>query len=271
MTARLGQQFPRAFVTGASVGLGAAFARMLLDEGVQVWGTSRQINRLPAREGFHPVTLELSDGAAAERTFLELDREVGGFDLVINNAGFGVFGSFAETDFAVWQRQMDLMLVNTARLAHAALRVMRPRGRGTLVNISSLAAEFPLPFQSAYNVVKAGLSALSESLMFETEGTGLVVIDFRPGDYRTDFESTMRRPAEFADARQERVWRAFSRLMQQGPMPEHAAAKLCRTLRRNRSGTVRTGRLFQALFAPFLTRFGSLALRRRVIRSYFDL
>lgn len=271
MSETLARRFPRAFVTGASTGLGAAFTRLLLAEGVQVWGTSRSAARLPEHPLFRPVELELADAVAAERTLIALDRETGGFDLVINNAGFGAFGDFTATDFSVWQRQMEIMLVHTARLSHAALRGMRARGRGTLVNISSLAAEFPLPYQSAYNVVKAGLSALNESLMFETAGTGVVVIDFRPGDYRTEFEGAMVRPAAFADARQARVWEAFGRLMRDGPPPEHAAAALRRALRRNRSGTVRTGRLFQAMVAPFLARFSPLALRRRIIARYFDL
>lgn len=260
-----------AFVTGASTGLGLAFTDMLLAEGVEVWGTARDTTRLAPRAHFHPVALELGDGPAAECAFLAAAEAAGGFDLVINNAGFGAFGDFAATDFAVWQRQLEVMLINTARLSHAALRSFRARGRGTLVNISSLAAEYPMPFQATYNTVKAGLSALNESLMFETAGTGIVIIDFRPGDYRTEFETSVQRPAELTDPRQQRVWAAFHRLMESGPAPAHAAAALRRALLRGRSGTVRTGRFFQAVLAPFLARLGSLALRRRILARYFDL
>lgn len=269
--APLSRQYRTAFITGASTGLGLAFAEMLLAEGVQVWGTARQIARLPVRTGFHPVALELGDGAAAERAFLEAERAAGGFDVVINNAGFGAFGDFAATDFSVWQRQIEIMLLNTARLSHVALRGMHARGRGALVNISSLAAEYPMPYQSVYNTVKSGLSALNESLMFELEGSGVIVIDFRPGDYRTDFEGSVQRPADIRDEKQRRVWTAFQRLMESGPEPAHAAASLRRALARGRSGTVRTGRFFQAVAAPFLARLGSLALRRRIIAKYFDL
>ncbi len=269
--APLSRRYRTAFVSGASTGLGRAFAAMLAAEGLAVWGTARDPARLPALPGFHPVALELADGPAAERAFAAADRAAGGFDVVVNNAGFGAFGDFAATDFAVWQRQLEVMLVNTARLAHAAVGSMRSRGRGALVNVSSLAAEYPMPFQATYNTVKAGLSALSESLMFETEGTGVVVIDFRPGDYRTDFEGSVQRPAELVDPRQRRVWAAFHRLMETGPEPAHAAAALRRALARGRSGTVRTGRPFQAVVAPLLARLGSLALRRRIIARYFDL
>ncbi len=275
MAQRLAELYPTAFVTGASTGLGRAFAEMLLAEGVRVWGTARdpaRLAELARHPHFTPVALELRAGAAAEAAFQAAAVAAGGaFALVINNAGYGVFGDFAATDFAVWQEQMEVMLINTARLAHAALRGMRAANRGALVNISSLAAEFPLPFQSAYNVTKAGLTALNESLMIETAGTGLVVLDVRPGDYRTDFEGSVRRPAGATTPRMERAWAAFGRMMLTGPEPAHAAAALRRALLRRRSGTVRCGRFFQAVMAPLLSRLGSLPLRRRIQAKYFDL
>jgi short-subunit dehydrogenase len=194
---------------------------------------------------------------------------------VINNAGFGVFGDFADTDFAIWERQITIMLTNTARLAHAALRRMtegQRERRRALVNISSLAAEFPLPYQAAYNVCKSGLTALNESLMMECAGSNVFILDVRPGDYRTDFEQSVSQPAQRrSDARRDRAWSAFHRMMETGPDPRHAADALQRALVRGRSDTVRTGRLFQAVIAPFLARFGSLRLKRRVQADYFDL
>ncbi len=272
MNIPLSARYRTALVTGASTGLGRAFTGMLLAEDVAVWGTSRDPQRLGiAHERFHPVALELADGTGAERAFREAEQTAGGFDVVINNAGFGAFGAFAATDFAVWEEQLRVMLVNTARLGHAALRGMKARNRGALVNISSVAGEFPMPFQAIYNTTKAGLSALSESLMYEVRGTGVIVIDFRPGDYRTDFEGSVRRPAGEQLPGQERVWAAFSAMMRSGPPPFHAAEALRRALRRGRSGTVRTGRFFQAVLAPFLARFGSLALQRRIRERYFGL
>ena len=276
MSSPLSARYRTAFVTGASTGLGRAFADRLLAGGVEVWGTSRDPSRLPVRAGFHAVALELGDGPAAESAYCAADKAAGGFDLVINNAGFGAFGSFAHTDFAVWEEQLRMMLVNTARLSHAALRGMLVRRHGALVNISSLAAEFGLPYQAAYNMTKAGLSALNESLMYEVKGTGVIVIDFRPGDYRTDFEGSVRRPAQAgADAlqtdRMARVWGSFTAMMQSGPPPAQAAADLQAALLRGRSGTVRTGRYFQAVLAPLLARFGSLALKRRIQEKYFGL
>lgn len=276
MSARVADLHRTAFVTGASTGLGRAFAQMLLADGVRVWGTSRDPARLADLRSVHPdafvpVALELRDGAAAVSVLAEADRAAGGLDLVVNNAGYGVFGEFAAVEFSAWEEQLQVMLVNTARLSHAALQAMGRRNRGTLVNISSLAAEFPLPFQAAYNVAKSGLSALNESLMIETAGTGVVVIDFRPGDYRTDFDGSVRRPQPSPPPRLLRAWEAFSGLMRSGPEPARAAAALRRALLRHRSGTVRTGRFFQAVAAPLLARFGSLNLKRWLQARYFDV
>jgi short-subunit dehydrogenase len=273
---RVSDLYRTAFVTGASTGLGREFARMLLAEGVTVWGTSRDPARLadlaheyPGR--FHPVALDLRNAAEALATFQRVDAAAGGCDLLLNNAGFGVFGEFTAADFAVWREQLEVMLVLPAALAHAALPGMRARGRGALVNISSLAAEFPLPYQATYNVTKAGLTALSESLMLESAGSGVVILDVRPGDYRTDFETSLRRLPGSESPRLERVWRAFAAMMRSGPVPAAAAADLRRALRRGRSGTLRTGRFFQAVAGPLLARLGSLPLRRRLQAAYYDL
>lgn len=272
----LSSRYSTAFVTGASTGLGLAFAEMLLAEGVEVWGTAREASRLAARPRFHPVVLDLADGPAAEQIFLEAERAAGGFDVVVNNAGFGAFGAFAHTDFAVWEQQYQVMLVHTARLSQAALRGLLTRRRGALVNVSSIAGEFGLPYQSVYNSIKAGLSALNESLMHEVRGTGVSVIDFRPGDYRTDFEGSVRRPDQpgldpFNAGRMARAWTSFEAMMRSGPAPAHAAGALRRALARGRSGTVRTGRFFQAVLGPFLARFAPLTLKRRILEWYFGL
>ncbi|MDR0351897.1 MAG: SDR family NAD(P)-dependent oxidoreductase [Opitutaceae bacterium] len=321
----LSTRYRTAFVTGASSGLGRAFAEMLLAEGVRVWGTSRDTARLvplvqkhPA--AFTPVALDLADGDAAETAYARAATQAAatqaaadaapGFDLVINNAGFGRFSPFAEVrDFAVWQAQLDAMLTHTARLAHAALRGMTARRRGCLVNVSSLAAEFPLPLMAGYNIAKAGLSALSESLMFELRGTPLVVMDFRPGDYRTAFNEVIQaeaaarqaapsssppsppmpdntdtapRPAPAPGApphppsplriprpRLTRAWEALEKNLRAAPPPARAARDLRRALLRGRPGIVRSGSFFQARLAPLAARMMPARLLRAALARYF--
>jgi short-subunit dehydrogenase len=276
MSRRLAELYPNAFVTGASAGLGRAFADMLLADGVHVWGTARDAGRLTdlARKYpalFTPVVLDLGSPAAAEAAFLRAAAAAGGaFGLLINNAGYGVFGGFDAVDFAVCQGQLDAMLGTTLRLAHAALRQMRKRGRGCIVNVSSLAVEFPLPLLAGYNVAKAGLSALSESLIFETKSTGISVIDFRPGDYRTGFNHSMHAASPAAaDRSAVAIWQKLEANLNGAPAPAVAAADLRRALLRRRSGTVRSGTFFQARLAPLLARLVPLRWRRAVAARYF--
>jgi len=273
MVRRISDLHRTAFVSGASDGLGQAFAALLLDEGVRVWGTARDPARL--RLPLHPVGLDLADSSAALAAFERAAGEAGGFDLVVNNAGYGVFGGFAHREAADWRAQLDAMLGTTLRLSHAALRAMSARGRGCLVNVSSLAVEFPLPFMSGYNAAKAGLSALSESLIFETRGTGVTVIDFRPGDYRTSFNRSMRpvpatAPLPHAtESVQARAWVALEAGLNGAPPPGRAAADLRRALLRDRSGTVRSGSFFQARLAPLLVRLAPASVRRAVLARFF--
>jgi short-subunit dehydrogenase len=267
--------YRNAFVTGASGGLGLAFAKMLQAEGIRVTGTARDTARLASLAKnplFTPVALDLADATGAEQAFREAEKAAGegGFDLVINNAGFGLFAPFAQADFSVWQAQLDAMVGATARLSHAGLRSMLPRKRGTLVNVSSLAVEFPLPFMSGYNMAKAGLSALSESLIFETRGTGVTVIDFRPGDYRTAFNQAMHPTAlvNGNDPRLASAWRELESHLATAPLAVAAARDLRRALLRGRSGTVRSGSFFQARIAPLFSRLAPASVRRAIVARY---
>jgi short-subunit dehydrogenase len=267
---------PTALVTGASAGLGRAFTEMLLAEGVRVWGTARDAARLAplaSHPNFTAVVLDLQDGKAAEAAFARAEAMAGavGFDLVINNAGYGVFAGALEADAEVWHAQLEGMLQTTLRLGRLALRGMRARGRGCVVNVSSLAVEFPLPYMSGYNVAKAGLSAWSESLLYELVGTGVRVIDLRPGDFCTDFNRVATQgPGGDAPAAA-RVWTCLGKNLDEAPKPALAVADLRRALLARRCGVVRTGSFFQAVIAPFLARFFPWTWRHAVQKKFFNL
>jgi len=273
---RLSERFPTAFVTGASGGIGLACADRLLNAGVRVWGTARDASRLRAlagREGFTSVELDLAAGDTAEKAFAgAADAAGGAFDLLVNNAGYGVFSPFASADIAVWTSQIEAMLCTTLRLSHLFLgRLREGRGmRGGIVNVSSIAAEFPIPCMSGYNVAKAGLTAFSESLIFEMRGTDVIVIDFRPGDHRTEFNTSMS-PTAILTAQPElaSIWRRLEHNLNTAPHPGRAARDLERALLRGVSGTVRSGTFFQTVMAPFAARFAPLALKRALMAWYF--
>ncbi len=254
---------------------------MLLAEGIEVWGTARDVARLQPfanHPRFHAVALDLADAPAALAAYQQAAQAAGGaFDLVINNAGYGAFSPFELARPELWHGQLDVLLTHTLLLSQRAYADLRGKNHGCFVNISSLAAEFPLPYMSAYNVAKAGLSALSESLIFESRGSGVRVIDFRPGDYRTNFNQAMSRspdfpvPARSDRSRPARAWRAVDRLLLGSPPPAKAARDLRSALLRHRSGVVRSGTFFQAKIAPFAVRFVSLSLRRKLAAYYYGV
>lgn len=266
-------RFRSALVTGASSGLGAAFADMLLAEGVRVWGTARDPARVPARGGFSPLPLELAEEASIAAAWAAAESASGGIDLLVNNAGCGVFGALAEADAGALSRQMQVLFLGPAQLARLALEAMRARGGGTIVNVTSLAAEFPLPYLGAYSAGKAALAAWTAALGLELQGTGVTVLDFRPGDFRSNFNRAMESEATFstAGATSARVWNRYERMLARAPEPRRAAADLRAALRRGRGGVVRSGSFFQARLGPWLNRIAPAGLSRRFQRRYFGL
>lgn len=272
---RLCERYRTAWVTGASSGLGQAFAQMLVQEGIAVWATARHPGRLdglvaafPGR--VTPVGLDLADPERAVAAFEAASGE-DGFDIVINNAGYGVFGEFGAAPADAWAAQVFEMLGTTVRLCHAAWRSWdagrRPR---CLVNVSSLAAEFPLPFLCGYNAAKAGLSAVSESLMYEARGRAIAVIDFRPGDYRTPFNRAAR-VHQPVSPRARAVWAVLERNLEAAPSPGRAAKDLRGALFRGRSGVVRSGGYFQARLAPCFARLMPQSWLRAIAARYFGV
>lgn len=276
MSGSLKKQYRTAFITGASSGLGEAFTRMLLEEGVKVWGTSRDSAKLQALRDQYPqlfsvVSLELNQAEEAVNRFRKAEKEAGGFDLVIQNAGYGLFGNFELIPSETWNTQLSSMLGTTLALSHAAWTSMRSTNQGCLVHISSLAVDFPLPFMSGYNVVKAGISALSESLMTEACGTNLVVIDFRPGDFKTAFNERAHKVKNLeSDKRLKQVWLKLEENLNTSPKPTQAARDLKKALKAGKSGIVISGGFFQARLAPLAAHLLPKKLLRKITALYFN-
>lgn len=266
----LSQRFNKALVTGAGSGLGRAFSDMLLQQGVEVLGTSRNPEKLEARDGFRPLRLDLTDGASLAALFEELRGEADTIDLLVNNAGEGLFGPFELFEPDAIGNQLRVMLHGPIALCHYFYPRMRQRNRGTLVNVASLTAQFPMPFFSIYNSAKAGLSQFSRSLRLEAVGSRVRVIDFQPGDYQTDFNANTHIPDWMPDAL-EKLWQRMESLMARAPSPQRAADDLYRALRLDRAGLIRSGGFFQCRLAPLLARFASRDVTDLAIKAYYRL
>jgi uncharacterized protein len=194
--ARSGPRWPVALVTGASSGIGATFARRLAAAGSDLVVVARRRERLDALAAeltsSHGVQAEIlvADLADPEQlTTVEArlhdpDRPV---DLLVNNAGAGGHGAYASTSVDDVDGMVRLNLLAPVRLTSAALPGMVARGRGGVVNVSSISGEQPIPFVATYAATKAFLTSLSESLHEELRGTGVAVTAVLPGFTRSEF------------------------------------------------------------------------------------
>jgi len=131
--------------------------------------------------------LQTAEGlAVVEQRITDLERPI---DLVVNNAGFGTSGLFHESRIERLTDEVALNVVALTRISHAALRTMIPRGRGYLLNVSSMVSFQPAPALAVYTATKAYVTSLTESLQLEARGTGVSVTALCPGLTRTEFQS----------------------------------------------------------------------------------
>ena len=183
-----------ALVTGASRGIGEQLARRLAADGSDLVILARRAEPLEVLaatlRSAHQVSVEVLAAdltspaglAAAQARRSDPDRPG---ELLVNNAGLGVTGTFAERTAAQAEHQIGLNVTAVVRLTHAALPAMLSRGHGGVLNVSSVAGFFPSPGAAVYGASKAFVTSFSESLAAELKGTGVHVTALCPGFTRT--------------------------------------------------------------------------------------
>jgi short-subunit dehydrogenase len=185
--------FSSALVTGASSGIGEEMVRLLGAQSVPQVVVARRGDRLEELAAGLPdvevlvADLATADGVSAVVARIESQDEP--IDLVVNNAGFGTSGAFHELDPDRLDGEIQLNVAALTRLSRAALGAMVPRGRGYLLNVSSVASFQPAPRLAVYAATKAYVTSLTESLHEEVRGTGVHVTVLCPGLTRTEFQS----------------------------------------------------------------------------------
>src|ERR1700730_19411544 len=183
-------------VTGASMGIGEAIARMFVDEGAKVVLLSRDAARAESargRIGGLDRTLALSCDV---RNREEIDRVVSltlhhyqRIDIWINNAGHGLMDPVADVDLAACRETFDTNFFGTVACMQAALPVMKRQGAGTIINISSVGGHIPLPFHAIYSATKFAMNAVGKAAGVELKSAGINVLTVCPGYVRTDFSA----------------------------------------------------------------------------------
>jgi len=181
-----------ALVTGGSKGIGFAIARALVSAGASVAITGRDRKDLDRAQGeLGPravaVAADVRQAAEVQAAVREPIDRFGGLDLLVNNAGVGLFKNAADMSLAEWQTVIDTNLTGVFYYCHAAIPHLRQRGGGWIINISSLAGENPFAGGTAYCASKAGLNAFSEALMQEVRYDNIRVSYVMPGSVATGF------------------------------------------------------------------------------------
>ena len=194
-------------ITGASSGIGEAFARKLAARGHNLLLVARSedklitlCNELGRARSIRAqyVAIDLSEPEAPERLFEETKKRDLQIGFLINNAGFGSMGDFAKLDI---ERELEMIRLNIGALVgltHRYLGLMREKRKGTILNISSAAGFQPIPFMATYAATKSFVTAFSEAIAAENRPFGIEVIAVCPGSTDTPFFETGKVGREFA-------------------------------------------------------------------------
>jgi short-subunit dehydrogenase len=213
-------------VTGASMGIGEAIAKIFADQGASVVMLSRDAGRVEAargRVGYGERTLAM---ACDVRHREDVDRAIGltlhhfnRIDVWVNNAGHGLLDSVAQMEMAACREMFDTNFFGAVGAMQAVIPVMRQQGAGTIINVSSVAGHIPIPFHAAYSATKFALNAIGKAAGVELKKDGIHVLTVCPGYVRTAFsENAIRgnelkrvRPGSVKGVTAERVARATLR------------------------------------------------------------
>jgi NAD(P)-dependent dehydrogenase (short-subunit alcohol dehydrogenase family) len=265
----------RVFITGASSGIGLAMAKLLVAEGHEVWGTSRNLERIPKMPQWHAVRLDLADPLSVEAAFNTALTDAGYFDVLINNAGAGHFDPAELVPMETIAGQFQILVFGQIQLMQLALRHMQPRGEGLIINVTSLASRLPVPFMAAYNAAKAAMASFTMSIQLELGNSGVHVVDLQPADIRTEFNQAVIKSTEGNpryDTKIAKTWEVAERNMKNAPTPDLVARNVLRLVNSVRPPPRLTvGDAFQSKIAPLIFRFLPQRLRLWGLKSYYQI
>jgi len=264
----------RVFLTGASSGIGLSITKALIARGDEVWGSSRDAARIPELPRLHPVRLDLSDPRSIEGAFDAALAEAKFFDVLINNAGSGHFGPAENLSEKEIASQFQILIFAQIQLMQLALRHMRGRGDGLIINVTSLASRLPVPFMAAYNAAKAALAAFTMSIQLELTHSRVHIVDLQPADICTEFNQRVIK--DNADQRYDekiaKTWEIVERNIKNAPSPDLVARHVLKLVNAVQPPPrITVGDTFQSKIAPLIFRFLPQRVRLWGLRRYYEI
>ncbi len=179
-----------AIVTGGTSGIGLCTAAALQQKGCKVYTFSRRSAGDPR---FTHIPVDVTDPEAAGSAVRKVRDTEGHLDIVVNCAGFGISGAIEFTPLEDAKRQMDVNFFGMVNVNKPALTIMREQGGGRIVNTSSMAAVFAIPFQAYYSASKAAINSYTCALINEVKPYNISVCAVQPGDIKTDFTAVRKK------------------------------------------------------------------------------
>lgn len=195
----MGSYAKRALVTGASSGLGKAMAERLVAQGHSVVGTGRRVDDGAVANGVILVRMDITDEASVHRGVQEALKRMGGIDVLVNNAGLGIQGPAQDIEPGLAMRLLDTNVLGAHRLCRAVLPGMRAQKSGLIINITSVAANFGLPYRAFYSASKAAVDRYGEALSIEVKPFGIHVVTVQPGEFNTNIPNARLRPTSVSE------------------------------------------------------------------------
>ncbi len=177
-------------ITGASSGMGKSAAELFAADGHTVYAGARRIDRMVDElkpKGINPIELDVTDPDANQRAIDQIIGAEGRIDVLINNAGFGLYGPVEEVSLADARYQFDVNLFGLADLTQRALPHMRAQGSGRIINTSSMGGKVFTPLGAWYHATKHALEGWSDCLRIEVASFGVQVVIVEPGGIKTEF------------------------------------------------------------------------------------